>query len=71
MQTKSYLKEENILMKKLMLLLFSSVLVFSLAMPVVAQDTGSQDTTKTTKAKKTKATKAKKTKAPKTTEEKK
>ncbi len=74
MQTKSDLKEEKILMKKLMLLLFSSVLVFSLAMPVVAQDTGSQDTTKTTKAKKTKATKAtkaKKTKASKTTEEKK
>ena len=58
-------------MKKLMLLLFSSVLVFSLAMPVFAQDTGSQDTTKTEKPKKekkTKATKAKKEKKTKSTE---
>ena len=34
-------------MKKLMLLLFSSVLVFTLAMPVFAQDTGSQEAPKT------------------------
>ncbi|MHB8652512.1 MAG: hypothetical protein ACYDA9_01400 [Terriglobia bacterium] len=53
-------------MKKLMTLLFSFVLVFSLAMPVFAQDAGSAPATKTAKkekkAKKAKAKKAKKSK---------
>jgi hypothetical protein len=50
-------------MKKLLTLLFTGMIVFSLAMPVFAQDT----TQATTKTKKTKATKTKKTKAAKTT----
>ena len=54
-------------MKKLMMLLFSSVLVFSLAMPVFAQDTGSQDTNTTAKPKKEKKTKATKPKKEKKT----
>jgi len=54
-------------MKKLLTLLFTGMIAFSLAMPVFAQDTGAQETTKATKAKKTKATKEKKTKAKKTT----
>jgi hypothetical protein len=54
-------------MKKLLTLLFTFAVAFSLAMPVFAQEAGTQETTKTTKAKKTKATKAKKTKAAKTT----
>jgi len=45
-------------MKKLFTLLFTAALAFSLAMPVFAQDTGTQDTTKTEK----KAKKEKKTK---------
>ena len=50
-------------MKKLMTLLFSFVLVFSLAMPVFAQDAGSAPATKTSKKeKKAKAKKAKKSK---------
>jgi len=53
-------------MKKLLTMLFTSMIVFSLAMPVFAQDT-TQETTKATKTKKTKATKTKKTKAAKTT----
>ena len=53
-------------MKKLLTLLFTGMIVFSLAMPVFAQDT-TQETTKATKVKKTKATKTKKTKAAKTT----
>jgi hypothetical protein len=53
-------------MKKLLTLLFTGMIVFSLAMPVFAQET-TQETTKATKAKKTKATKTKKTKAAKTT----
>ena len=56
-------------MKKLLALLFSSVLVFTLAMPVFAQDTGSQEAPKTEKkAKKEKKTKAKKEKKTKTEE---
>jgi len=54
-------------MKKLLSVLFTFMIAFSLAMPVFAQDSGAQDTTKTTKAKKTKATKAAKTKKQKTT----
>ncbi len=50
-------------MKKLLTMLFAGMVVFSLAMPVSAQDTGE----KATKTKKTKATKVKKTKAAKTT----
>jgi len=53
-------------MKKLLALLFTGMIAFSLAMPVFAQD-AAQETTKATKTKKTKATKAKKTKAEKTT----
>jgi len=55
-------------MKKLFTLLFTAALAFSLAMPVFAQDTGTQEApksekkTKATKEKKTKATKEKKTK---------
>ena len=54
-------------MKKLLTLLFTGMIAFSLAMPVFAQDTAGQETTKATKTKKTKATKTKKTKAAKTT----
>jgi hypothetical protein len=54
-------------MKKLLAMLFTGMIAFSLAMPVFAQDTAGQETTKATKVKKTKATKAKKTKAAKTT----
>ncbi len=57
-------------MKKLFTLLFTFAIVFSLAMPVFAQEattTTTPTTTKATKAKKTKATKAKTTKAKKTT----
>jgi len=54
-------------MKKLLTLLFTGMIAFSLAMPVFAQDTGAQETTKATKAKKTKATKAKKEKKTKET----
>jgi hypothetical protein len=49
-------------MKKLLTMLFTGMIAFSLAMPVFAQDTGGQETTKTTKTKKTKATKTKKAK---------
>ena len=52
-------------MKKLLTLLFTGMIVFSLAMPVFAQDTGSQEAPKAEK--KTKAAKTKKTKAAKTT----
>lgn len=48
-------------MKKLLSLLFSSMLVFSLVMPVFAQDTGSQEAPKAEKKEK-KAKKAKKEK---------
>ena len=51
-------------MKKLLTLLFTAMIAFSLAMPVFAQET---TTTTAAKAKKTKATKAKKTKKEKTT----
>ena len=54
-------------MKKLVTLLFTFAIAFSLAMPVFAQETGTQETTKTTKTKKTKATKAKKAKTATTT----
>jgi len=49
-------------MKKLLTMLFTGMIAFSLAMPVFAQDTGGQETTKATKTKKTKATKTKKAK---------
>ena len=58
-------------MKKLLLLLFSSVLVFTLAMPVMAQDTGGQEPAKTEKPKKEKKAKPKKEKKAKETKEKK
>jgi len=50
-------------MKKLFTLLFTAALAFSLAMPVFAQDAGSQETTKTHKEKthKSKSKKEKKT----------
>jgi hypothetical protein len=48
-------------MKRLLTLLFTAVIAFSLAMPAFAQDTGSQETTKTTE-KKTKQAKTKKSK---------
>jgi len=53
-------------MKKLLTLLFTGMIAFSLAMPVFAQDT-TAPATKATKTKKTKAAKTKKTKAAKTT----
>ena len=49
-------------MKKLLTMLFTGMIAFSLAMPVFAQDTAGQETTKATKTKKTKATKTKKAK---------
>jgi mannitol-specific phosphotransferase system IIBC component len=50
-------------MKKLLTLLFTFVVAFSLAMPVFAQETTTQETTKAEKkTKKTKATKTKKAK---------
>jgi hypothetical protein len=49
-------------MKKLMTLLFSFVLVFSLAMPVFAQDTTSTDTPAPKTSKKEKKAKTKKVK---------
>ncbi len=49
-------------MKKLMTLLFSFVLVFSLAMPVFAQDTTSTDTPAPKTSKKEKKAKVKKAK---------
>ena len=55
-------------MKKLLALLFTAAVVFSLTMPVYAQDTSSQDTT-ATKEKKAKKTHAAKTKKAKKTEE--
>jgi len=55
-------------MKKLLVMLFTIAVAFSMAMPVFAQDTGQTTTTTTTKTKKTKATKAKKAKTTKTTE---
>jgi len=51
-------------MKKLLIMLFTFAVAFSMAMPVFAQDTG--QTTTTTTEKKAKKTKAAKTKAPKT-----
>jgi hypothetical protein len=45
-------------MKKLLTVLFASMVIFSLAMPVFAHEGASQ--TATTKTKKTKATKARK-----------
>jgi LAS superfamily LD-carboxypeptidase LdcB len=44
-------------MKKLLSLLFASVVVFSLTMPAFANGKGTDSTTKTTKTHKTKATK--------------
>jgi len=55
-------------MKKLLTLLFSAVLVFSLAMPVFAQDAGSQEAPKAEKKEK-KMKKMKKAKKEKKTEE--
>ena len=54
-------------MKKLLAMLFTGMIAFSLAMPVFAQDTAGQETTKATKTKKTKATKTKKAKKATTT----
>lgn len=59
-------------MKKLLTLMFTAALAFSLAMPVFAQDAGSQDTTAAPKAEKhhktKKAHKAKKSKKEKSDE---
>jgi hypothetical protein len=49
-------------MKKLLALLFTFAVAFSLVMPVFAQEAAAQETTKTEKTKKTKAAKTKKTK---------
>lgn len=54
-------------MKKLLALLFSSVLVFTLAMPVFAQDAGTEPA-KTEKPKKEKKAKVKKAKKEKKTD---
>ncbi len=57
-------------MKKLFTLLFTAALAFSLAMPVFAQDTGSQEAPKAEKkTKEKKAKKEKKEKKEKKTEE--
>ncbi len=57
-------------MKKLFTLLFTAALAFSLAMPVFAQDTGSQEAPKAEKkTKEKKAKKAKKEKGEKKAEE--
>jgi len=53
-------------MKKLFTLLFTAALAFSLAMPVFAQDTGSQEAPKTEKKEKTHKSKSKKEKSSKT-----
>jgi len=60
-------------MKKLLTLLFTAAIVFSLAVPVFAQDTGTQEAPKAPKAKvaktkKAKAVNTKKAKAEKRTE---
>jgi len=49
-------------MKKLLTMLFTLAVVFSLTMPVFSQEAGGGETTKTTKSKKTKAPKTKKAK---------
>jgi hypothetical protein len=49
-------------MKKLLVLLFTFAVAFSLAMPVFAQEAGTQETTKTEKTKKSKTAKTKKAK---------
>jgi len=54
-------------MKKLLTLLFTFAVAFSLAMPVFAQEAGGGAQETTTKTKKTKAAKTKKTKKEKTT----
>jgi hypothetical protein len=54
-------------MKKLVTLLFAFVVLFSLTMPVFAQEAAGGETTKTEKSKKSKATKAKKAKKSATT----
>ena len=51
-------------MKKLFTLLFTAALAFSLAMPVFAQDTGSQEAPKAEKQAMAKKAKSKKTKSP-------
>ncbi len=57
-------------MKKLFTLLFTAALAFTLAMPVFAQDTGSQEAPKAEKkTKEKKAKKAKKEKGEKKAEE--
>ena len=50
-------------MKKLLTMLFASMVIFSLAMPVFADDAAPAATTKTKKSKATKAPKTKKSKA--------
>ena len=55
-------------MKKLMTVLFSLVLVFSLAMPIFAQDTTAKTDTGTTAPKKEKKSKMKKSKKEKKAE---
>jgi len=57
-------------MKKLFTLLFTGALALSLAMPVFAQDTGSQEAPKTAKTKKEKTAKTKAAKTKKTSSEK-
>jgi hypothetical protein len=49
-------------MKKLFTLLFTAALAFSLAMPVFAQDAGSQETSTKTKKSKTHKSKSQKSK---------
>ncbi len=56
-------------MKKLLTLLFSAVLVFSLAMPVFAQETGAGEAPKKGEKKEKKMKKAKKAKKEKKAEE--
>ena len=57
-------------MKKLLTMLFTAVIAFSLAMPVFAQDTGTQEAPKTEKTKKAKPAKTHKAKPAKVTKEK-
>ena len=63
-KSKQFIRRSRRNMKKLLALLFTFALAFTMVMPVFAQDTGQEATTTTTKAKKTKKTKkAKKTTA--------
>ena len=64
---KKFIRRSRPSMKKLLVMLFTFAIAFSLAMPVFAQDTG--QTTSSTVEKKTKKVKGKKTKKTEKTEQ--